>query len=452
VRTLIENLPILSSHQRARMNLEIEYARPCEIKPDPGNARVHPKAQVKQIADSIRLNGFVNPLLVDEDNVLIAGHGRLLAAKSLDLPSVPYIRLLGLSETQKRVLRIADNRIAQGAGWDFDLLKVELDTIASLDVSFDLTLTGFTSPEIDRILSEGDTPDPADNEVPALQEVSVSQVGDIWILGDHRVGCGDCSDAAFVDAVMNGREADAAFVDPPYNIKISGNAVSKGRHKEFVMASGELGDDEFARLLKTWCASIARVSRDGAVHFVCMDHRHMEELLAAGREVYGARLNICVWNKSNAGMGSLYRSKHEMVAVFRVGATPNYNAVELGKNGRNRTNVWDYASVNSRRGSRRHDLDLHPTVKPAAMVADAIRDVTRRGDLVIDTFLGSGTTLIACERTGRRFCGMDLDPTYVDVAVRRWIAMTGSRAVNAATGEDFDARAKTLATDLGKVA
>lgn len=372
MRTLIETPLILSCHRRARMTLEIEYARPCEIKPDPGNARVHPKAQVKQIADSIQLNGFVNPLLVDEDNVLIAGHGRLLAAKSLDLPSVPYIRLLGLSEAQKRVLRIADNRIALGAGWDFDLLKVELDTIASLDVSIDLTLTGFSFPEIDRILSEGDTSDPADDEVPRHQDVAVSKVGDIWSLGDHRVGCGDCSDEAFVDAVMDGRTADAAFVDPPYNIKISGNAVGKGRHREFVMASGELGDDEFARLLKTWCASIARVSREGAVHFVCMDHRHMEELLAAGREVYGARLNICVWNKSNAGMGSLYRSKHEMVAVFRVGEAPHYNAVELGKNGRNRTNVWDYASVNSRRGSRRHDLDLHPTVKPAAMVTDAI--------------------------------------------------------------------------------
>jgi hypothetical protein len=211
-----------------------------------------------------------------------------------------------------------------------------------------------------------------------------------------------------------------------------------------------LAEDEFARLLKTWCQSLVRLSRDGAVHFVCMDHRHMEELLAAGRETYGARLNICVWNKSNAGMGSLYRSKHEMVAVFRVGQAAHYNAVELGKHGRNRTNVWDYASVNSRRGSRRHDLDLHPTVKPAAMVADAIRDVTRRGELVVDTFLGSGTTLIACERTGRHFCGADLDPSYVDVAVRRWIAMTGKPAIHASTGEDFEARAR--AADIGRVA
>jgi len=434
------------------MTPAVEYCPPSSLKPDPGTARVHPRAQIKQIADSIRANGFVNPVLVDEADVLIAGHGRLLAAKTLDLEQIPFIRLRGLTELQKRTLRIADNRIAQGAGWDFDLLKIELDTISGLDLSFDLTLTGFSAPEIDRILSEGDAADPADDEVPPHQDAAVSQLGDIWMLGDHRVGCGDCSDDAFVDAVMGGRTADAAFVDPPYNIRISGNAVSKGRHKEFVMASGELGDDEFAKLLKTWCASIARVSRDGAVHFVCMDHRHMEELLAAGREVYGARLNICVWNKSNAGMGSLYRSKHEMVAVFRVGETAHYNAVELGKNGRNRTNVWDYASVNSRRGSRRHDLDLHPTVKPAAMVADAIRDVTRRGDLVIDAFLGSGTTLIACERTGRRFCGMDLDPSYVDVAVRRWIAMTGGRVTCAASGEDFETRAKALGAPRGEAA
>ena len=434
------------------MNLAVEYCPASNLKPDPGNARVHPRAQIKQIADSIRANGFVNPVLVDEADILIAGHGRLLAAKTLDLDQIPFIRLSGLTELQKRTLRIADNRIAQGAGWDFDLLKIELDTLSGLDLSFDLTLTGFSAPEIDRILSEGDAADPADDEVPPHQDVAVSKLGDIWMLGDHRVGCGDCSDDAFVDAVMGGRTADAAFVDPPYNIRISGNAVGKGRHKEFVMASGELADDEFARLLKSWCGSIARVSRHGAVHFICMDHRHMEELLAAGREVYGARLNICVWNKSNAGMGSLYRSKHGMVAVFRVGEAAHYNAVELGKNGRNRTNVWDYASVNSRRGSRRHDLDLHPTVKPAAMVADAIRDVTRRGDLVIDTFLGSGTTLIACERTGRRFCGMDLDPSYVDVAVRRWIAMTGGRVTCAASGEDLEARAKALGAPRGEAA
>ena len=191
------------------------------------------------------------------------------------------------------------------------------------------------------------------------------------------------------------------------------------------MASGEMTDEAFRAFLADSLGACAKVSRDGAVHFVCMDWRHMDEVGSVGNSIYGELLNLCVWNKSNAGMGSLYRSKHELVFVFRVGPVPHFNAVELGRHGRNRTNVLDYTSVNSLAGSRREDLALHPTVKPTALVADAIQDVTRRGELVLDTFLGSGTTLIAAERTGRRFRGLDIDPAYVDVAVERWSAMTG---------------------------
>ncbi len=228
--------------------------------------------------------------------------------------------------------------------------------------------------------------------------------------------------------VGDGAAIDAAFLDPPYNVKINGHANAKGRHREFAMASGEMTDAAFVAFLEQSLGACAAVSRPGAVHFVCMDWRHMNAVETAGDTVYGALLNLCVWNKSNAGMGSLYRSKHELVFVYRVGDAPHFNAVELGKHGRNRTNVWDYASVNSLKGSRRADLDLHPTVKPTAMVADALQDVTRRGDLVLDTFLGSGTTLIAAERTGRRFRGVDIDPAYVDVAVARWSALTGREA------------------------
>ncbi len=191
------------------------------------------------------------------------------------------------------------------------------------------------------------------------------------------------------------------------------------------MASGEMTQDEFRAFLADSLDACARVSRDGAVHFICMDWRHMDAVHSVGTSIYSELLNLCVWNKSNAGMGSLYRSKHELVFVFRVGTALHFNTVELGRHGRNRTNVWDYASVNSFAGSRREDLALHPTVKPTALVADAIQDVTRRGELVLDTFLGSGTTLIAAERTGRRFRGLDIDPAYVDVAVERWSAMTG---------------------------
>ncbi len=250
------------------------------------------------------------------------------------------------------------------------------------------------------------------------------------MLGKHRVGCGDARDPAFLAKVIGGgRKVDAAFLDPPYNVRISGHAVAKGRHREFEMASGEMTASEFQKFLVATLGACADVSRNGAVHFVCMDWRHMDDLSASARDVYGDLINLCIWNKSNAGMGSLYRSKHELIFVYRVGDAQHFNAVELGKHGRNRTNVWDYASVNSMIGSRREDLELHPTVKPTAMVADALKDVTRQGDLVLDVFLGSGTTLIAAERIGRSFRGVDIDPSYVDVALERWQAMTGKEPV-----------------------
>jgi DNA modification methylase len=404
--------------------LKFTYRLLADLVPDPRNARTHPKRQVDQIARSIESFGFTNPILIDGGGVIIAGHGRLLAAKQLGLTEVPTIALPHLSEPQKRALRIADNKIALGAGWDLDILKLELAELAVLDVSFDLSLTGFSSGEIDVVLKGQNDPD--DEVIPAVPKVPRTRPGDIWQIGEHRVGCGDGRDPTFLRAVVgNGVSIDAAFLDPPYNVKINGHANTKGRHREFAMASGEMTDAAFVSFLTESLAACSNVSRDGAVHFVCMDWRHMKALDTAGDQVYGALLNVCVWNKSNAGMGSLYRSKHELVFVYRVGEVAHFNAVELGKHGRNRTNVWDYASVNSLKGSRRNDLDLHPTVKPTSMVADAIQDVTRRGDIVLDTFLGSGTTLIAAERTGRRFRGLDIDPAYVDVAIERWVALTG---------------------------
>jgi DNA modification methylase len=269
--------------------------------------------------------------------------------------------------------------------------------------------------------------DPDDEVTPPVPAKPRTKRGDIWVLGDHRVGCGDGRDAEFLQRIIGGNSrVDAAFLDPPYNVWIGGHAVSAGSHREFAMASGEMTEPEFRCFLTATLGAAARLSRDGAVHFVCMDWRHMDDISAVGSTIYGERLNLCVWNKSNAEMGSLYRSKHELVFVYRVGTAPHLNTVELGRHGRNRTNVWDYASVNSMRGSRREDLALHPTVKPTGMVADAIQDVTRRGDLVLDLFLGSGTALMAAERTGRRFRGLDIDPAYVDVAIERWSARTGA--------------------------
>lgn len=404
--------------------LAVSYRPVCDLIPDPRNARTHPKRQIDQLRASIEAFGFTNPILADPEGRIIAGHGRFQAARAMGLAEVPVITLSGLSETQKRALRIADNKIALNAGWDLEILKLELSELATLDVDIDPTLTGFSTGEIDVILAS--PADPDDEVIPPVPATPRTKPGDIWILGDHRVGCGDGRDAEFLQRVIgNGALVDSAFLDPPYNVRIGGHAVSAGSHREFAMASGEMSEAEFRSFLADTLGAAARFSRDGAVHFVCMDWRHIDSVSAVGSTVYSAQLNLCIWNKSNAGMGSLYRSKHELVFVYRVGMAPPLNMVELGRYGRNRTNVWDYASVNSLRGSRREDLALHPTVKPTGLVADAIQDVTRRGDLVLDLFLGSGTTLMAAERSGRRFRGLDIDPAYVDVAIERWSARTG---------------------------
>ncbi|WP_340149840.1 DNA methyltransferase [uncultured Sneathiella sp.] len=379
--------------------LSVTYRPVSDLVPDPRNARTHSKKQIGQIRASIEEFGFTNPILADPEGNLIAGHGRLLAAKAMGLNEVPVITLEGLTEIQKRALRLADNKIALNAGWDMEILKLELSDLATLDVDMDVTLTGFSTGEIDVIL-EGQA-DPDDEVIPTVPETPRTKLGDIWILGDHRIGCGDGRDLAFLQKVVGANtQIDAAFLDPPYNVKISGHANTGDRHREFAMASGEMSETEFRTFLKETLGACAAVSRDGAVHFVCMDWRHMEDVTAVAHDIYGAFLNLCIWNKSNAGMGSLYRSKHELVFVYRVGEAAHLNMVELGKHGRNRTNVWDYASVNSFRGSRREDLALHPTVKPTGMVADAIKDVTKHGDLVLDIFLGSGTTADS-GRTGR---------------------------------------------------
>jgi hypothetical protein len=308
-------------------------------------------------------------------------------------------------------------------------------------------LTGFSMGEID-VLRTAQL-DPDDDFIPASPEEPATKLGFTWICDTHRVTCGDLLDGTSLPALMAGATADAGFFDPPYNVKNNGHAGGQGRikHREFAYAKGDMTPAQFTAFLTTTLGACAAVSKDGAVHFICMDHRHMDELLDAAGSVYGERLNLAVWGKSNAGLGSLYRSQHELVFVYRVGNGSHLNNVQLGRHGRNRTNIWSYASVNSFGGSRRHDLELHPTVKPSAMVADAIRDVTRCGEIVLDAFLGSGTSLVAAELTGRRAFGMDIDPGYVDVAVTRWMAMTGKDAILEATGEHFSELARQVRTD-----
>lgn len=420
--------------------LRIESRPLSTLRPCPSNARLHSSRQIHQIASSIQEFGFNNPVLIDKKDEIIAGHGRVEAAKLLGLEAVPCIRIEHMTEEQKRAYIIADNKLALNAGWDQEILAIEFQNLSNLDLSFDLEITGFETAEIDTLIENGkyQAQDEAVDEVPAIQEPAVSQPGDLWILGDHKLLCADAREASGY-RLLSERKARVCFTDPPYNVKIDGNVCGLGsvRHREFAMASGEMSDQEFTRFLQSIFRNVAESSMDGAIHFICMDWRHVGEVISAGKSVYSTLKNLCVWNKTNAGMGSLYRSKHELVFVFKVGDAPHVNTVELGRSGRYRTNVWDYAGVNAFGRNRKEALSVHPTVKPVALVCDAIKDCSRRGDIVLDPFSGSGTTILAAERCGRHACAIEIDPVYVDVAVRRWEKFTGRSALQARTGRPF---------------
>lgn len=408
------------------------------LNPNPRNARTHSKAQIEQIAASIREFGFNNPVLVDEDFGIIAGHGRVEAAKLLGWTEVPVLELRHLNDAQKRAYILADNKLAEKAGWDSDLLALELGELAGMDLGFDLTLTGFEMGEIDFLIegascAEQEEPPPEPSTGP-----TVTQPGDIWQIGDHRLICGDATGAGVFEQLMTGRKAQLVFTDPPYNVPIDGHVSGLGKvqHREFAMATGEMSEDEFQAFLTNVFGHLAASSADGAIHFICMDWRHMRETLAAGHAAYAELKNLCVWTKTNGGMGSLYRSQHELVFVFKSGKAAHINNVSLGRHGRNRTNVWAYAGVNTFRAGRDEELAMHPTVKPLELVSDAILDCSDRGQIVLDAFAGSGTTLLAAAKTGRIGYGIELDPAYCDVILKRFAA-EGLDAVREQTGETF---------------
>lgn len=413
-----------------------------KLKPTPRNTRTHSKKQVQQIANSIQQFGWTNPILVDEQYEVIAGNGRFLAAQHLGLRNVPIIMLKGLSEPQKRALVIADNKIAANAGWDRATLAAELSELATLlpEAGLSTEITGFEPAEFDSLMGDLiDVEAEPLEQIPELSDVAVTRSGDLWVLGQHRILCGDARRASDVRALVGRGIAAMVFTDPPYNVRIA-SVQGRGRirHREFRLASGEMSSADYIAFLKETLSHAAKASSDGSIHFICMDWRHINELSAAGRSVYTELKNLVVWAKTNAGQGSFYRSQHELIFVFKKGDASHVNNFALGQHGRMRSNVWTYAGVNSFRADRLDELKLHPTVKPIAMVADAMRDCSRRGDIILDPFLGAGTTVMAAERVGRRGYGIEIDPLYVDAAVRRWQAYTKRDAVLEKTGETFN--------------
>jgi DNA modification methylase len=424
--------------------LRIEYVGLNSITPYENNPRVHKSKQVKQLVNSIEKFDFNNPILVDENNVIIAGHGRLLAAEHLKMDRVPVIRLDHLTEAQKKAYRIADNKLTENGEWDVDLLKLEFLDLEKLDLDFTLDITGFDMADIDLMIdpkfaSKEVKLDEKANAVPFIPEGEiVSQSGDIWLLGKHRIICGDALQEQFYEELFEGKKASMIFTDPPYNVKVDGHVCGNGKvkHTEFKMASGEMTSEEFHKFLSVNFALLKQFSTSGSLAFVCMDWRHIKEIINAGTDVFDELKNLCVWNKDNGGMGSLYRSKHELVFVFKNGKRSHKNNVELGIHGRYRTNVWDYPGVNSFSGDK-DKLKMHPTVKPVEMIKDAILDVTSRGDIVLDSFLGSGSTLIAAEQSGRICYGIELEPLYIDTTIRRWQDFTGKSAVHLKSSKTY---------------
>ena len=421
--------------------IAIEPMPVASLRPHPGNARTHSRKQIRQIADSIERFGFTNPVLIGHDGGIIAGHGRVEAAKLLGLQTVPTVRLSHLTPAQRRAYVIADNKLALNAGWDRELLAIELQGL--IDIDFDVELTGFSLAEVDIVLDEareGSPSGPAESEdeISSLGQpaTAVTRAGDIWHLGRHRLICGDSRDRSVFDLLMGEERADLLFTDPPYNVPIDGHVTGLGRirHREFAMGAGEMSVAAFTGFLQQTLGHAVALARDGAIAFVCMDWRHMGELLRAGEAVFSEFKNLCVWNKTNGGMGTFYRSKHELVFVFKVGTAPHTNTFGLGDSGRYRTNVWDHAGVNTLRPGRCEDLAMHPTVKPVALVADAIKDCSRRGEIVLDPFAGSGTTLIAAEKTGRQARLIEYDRVYCDAILRRYERVAGKQAKHAATG------------------
>lgn len=420
---------------------KIEMVPLGDIKPYSNNPRSRPRAQRRALAACIKKNGFNSPIVVDEANVIINGHGRYEAAVELGLSTVPIVRVTHLNEAEKKAYRLADNKLAEMSTWKADLLPEELRAITDAGVKFDDT--GFSANEIDVVFdqaAEANGPDVApEDEIPTPRSVTVTKPGQMWALGKHHIICGDARDTSVIERLMAGEKAAMTFADIPYNVQIDGFASGKGatKHPDFAMACGEMSSEEYTAFATSGLRNIANVCRDGAIVFVCIDWRHLDELSAAGHAAHFKLMNLIVWVKTNGGMGTFYRSRHELIFVFKFGKAAHVNTFGLGEGGRYRTNVWEYRGANAFGPTRHEDLASHPTVKPARMVADAIKDVSHRGDIVLDPFGGSGTTLIAAQMTGRVARLIEIEPSYVDLTIRRWQKATGLIAVDADTGVEF---------------
>jgi len=428
---------------RSGLRLKLEYVPIESLKTAERVLRHHKRRQIKQIGRSLQCHGFLVPLVVRADDTIVTGNARLAAAKLIGLREVPIIRDEHLSAEQSRLFAIADNKLAEGVEWDLSALAIEFAEIAFAAPELNQDNSGFSITERDIIFGRcrsdelGDLDDAqADDDEPDAGSAT-ARLGDVFLLGRHTVVCGDATDPAVIAKAVGDRQVRTVASDVPYNTKIAGNVSGTNRFEEFAMASGEMDKPQFTAFLASAINATQPYLLDGALLYLFMDWRHIAELIAASESTKLSYLNLLVWAKTNAGLGSFYRSAHELVGVFKHGDAPHVNNVELGRHGRNRTNVLSYPGVNTFSKGRNKALHLHPTVKPVALMADLILDSSAEGDVILDPFGGSGTTLIAAERTARTACLVEIDPGYVDVIVKRFEAATGEVGIHAETGEPF---------------
>jgi DNA modification methylase len=436
---------------RNSLRLQIEEIPISQLKRSGRSPRVHPAKQIAMLARNIDMFGFLIPCIIDNENRVLCGNARIEAARRLGIKTVPVIRVGHLNDAEQRAFILADAKLAEHGTWNPEVLREEIQFFTDFNIDFDFATIGFETAEVDIILksAKNQADDNHTDIVPRLR--AISRLDEVWQAGNHRICCGDALSAQSYKAVLNGSLAGLIITDPPFNVRITGHVGGSGKvqHREFAMASGEMAPGQFISFLTNSMEQLATHSRDGSLHYVFMDWRHCQEILSAGHAVYTELKNLCVWCKTNAGMGSLYRSQHELVFVFKNGTAPHINNINLGVHGRNRSNVWDYAGINGFGKYRDELLAMHPTVKPVPLMADVIMDASARGDFVLDAFGGSGSTLLAAEKTGRRAALIEIDPLYVDVAIRRWQALTGENAFCPGSGETFAEREAAIDTSAG---
>ena len=398
-----------------------------DLKPNKNSARLHSEKNKHVLCSAVQHFKILNPPMVDQNKNIIAGNLRYEVAKELGYEEIQVIQIEHLSKDDIRAFIIAENKIAEMAGWDKEILKIDLQYLT--DIGYDTSLTGFEVAEIDLIINDIVIDSTSDDELPDDSEIIPrSKLGDKWQLGKHILVNGDALDRNYYEYLLQEEKADTAFVDYPYNVKIQGNVTTKTNHKEFYQASGEMSKSEFTTFLKTAMTLQKEFSKDGSIHFGCMDWKHIEEIITAGNSVFDELKNVCIWDKGTAGLGSLYRSQYEMIFVYKNGTAPHVNNIQLGTYGRYRTNIWTYQGMHVSNPQAAELLKWHPTPKPVGLILDALKDCSKPNDIVLDNFAGSGSTLIAAERVQRRARLIEIDPHYCDIIIHRFETLTGKKA------------------------